>query len=90
MMIVAAQGVITEAILNVLTAPFVWLLDSIPTIDWPGWMTDGAIGSTASDVGAKLASLDAWVPGDDLVTVSSFIVVAWGVALVIRGLRLPW
>lgn len=87
---------IVDAILTVLTAPFVWLLDNLPTFTWPDWLSSctescGTSGTTmggyASDLGQKLAALDGWVPVGTLFTAGSLIAAAWAFAFAVRGIR---
>jgi hypothetical protein len=78
---------ITDLILLVLGAPFRWLLDTIPAIDWPTWITDGTLADRAANVAGYVAGLDNWIPVDLLGTAIGIVGVAFLFSITVQALR---
>jgi hypothetical protein len=77
---------ITDLFLWVLSAPFRWLLDNVPSFTWPSWFTD-TVPTKASELGAIAGALDNWFPVETLVLVFGLAIIAWGFSLSVQLLR---
>lgn len=81
---------ITDLVLNVLKAPFLWLLSAVPSFSWPSWFSAsgaGSIGEKIASVGGSVASVDNWIPVSELSLVLLLLGAAWAFSLAVQGLR---
>lgn len=77
---------VTDAVIGMLTNLVNWLLSFLPVITLPSWAdsTVAAIGTVFGYAG----SLGAWVSMPLVGVVLSFVLAAWGVAVVIKFVRI--
>lgn len=63
-----------------------WILDLIPTVPIPGWLSDAE--GPLSTVLTYAGSMGVWFPTDLLVTVLLAVLSAWGIGFAVKVVRI--
>jgi hypothetical protein len=74
-----------DLIVAAVLAPVAWLLELLPSVTLPGWLTGGGMEDRAAAIGVQVGAFNNWFPVTELMAVVPVLFALAGAVLVFKA-----